>query len=791
MISSGQQVTVFVKQYRWVVYCLLCMMLVSSCIPSVNKAYKGKTFVYQTNINIKGKLPGYKKRELSEKLLNQLDDSLKVRVLSWAGLVKTYVRPPIFDTTNIGRSKVFMNALLKSNGYFQSSITDTFTIKSVNGKNRTYVTFHVDPGIQLKIDSIGYALNTPELQELAMEYRNRSDLKKNSAYNIEAVSNEVDRLLTSFRDNGYYKITRESIYAEVDTVVAALIDPTLDPFEQIRLLDSLRRKRDNPTINVVFKQREPKDSTHLMKFYMGKVSVYPDLYLLEDTTDQKRDTTTIDHYKFYYNSRKFKLPFIAKNISLSPGALYRQRRYYRTINTFNQLGPWQNVDLELHERYDTVPLLDAVLKLYPNKKQSITVDVEASRNVSDFLSNGRFFGIGLNFRLLDRNAFREAIQTSTNARFGIELGTNLVQTLQASFSHNIYFPKFILPWKLNQEERVLSPRTVLSLEAGYTNRREFFQVPSMKASWGYEWISGRVRGSSETPRRRINWQYIPLNFEYTSVRKTDSLKRLEQQISAYRFAFNDGMIISQVLSASTTMQKPNKLTLLRARVEESGAIFGTIKELELGDLRRFVKIDAEIKHYIDFARSSLALRAYGGIGIIYGKTDTGGVIIPEYNLPFFKAFSAGGPYSMRAWQIRRLGPGTATLYEPRNDTAGIDRFGNMQLEFNAEYRFNLTTIAGIKVASALFVDMGNIWSTEFNQDTKQKIPEASFRLDRLYKDIAVAGGTSLRFDFDFFLIRLDWAYKLKNPVFANQNAGWFHKLDIGSGQFQLGIGYPF
>ncbi|MBO9633607.1 MAG: BamA/TamA family outer membrane protein [Chitinophagaceae bacterium] len=767
------------------------MMLVTSCIPTVKKAYIGKTFVYQTDIEIKGKMPGYKKRELTTKLLNQLDDSLKVRVVSWAGVVKTYVKPPIFDTINIGRSKVFMTALLKANGYFQSNITDTFFYKMVNSRNRTYIKFFVDPGVQLTIDSIGYALTTPELQQLALDHKNRSTLKKKEPYTTDAVSGEIDRLLTSFRDNGFYKITRESIYAEVDTVVAALIDPTLDPFEQIRLLDSLRRKRDKPTINVVFKQRKPKDSTHLLKFYMGDISVYPDLYLLEDSLDTKRDTATVDHYKFYYASHKFKLPFIANNISLQPGTLYRQRRYYRTINTFNQLGPWQNVDLDLHERYDSVPLLDATLRLYPAKKQSITIDFEASRNVSDFLSNGRFFGIGLNLRLLDRNAYREAIQTSTNARFGIELGTNLVQTLQASFAHNIYFPKFILPWKLNTEDRILSPRTVLSLEAGYTNRREFFQVPSMKASWGYEWISGRVRGSSETPRRRINWQYIPLNFEYTSVRKTDSLRKLENDISAYRFAFNDGMIISQVLSASTVTTKGKNTTLLRGRVEESGAIFGLIRNLELGDLRRYVKVDAEVKHYINFNRSSLAFRAYGGVGFIYGKTrDTNGAIIPEYNLPFFKAFSAGGPYSMRAWQIRRLGPGTATLYEPTDTTSAIDRFGNMQLELNMEYRFNLTTIAGIKLASAFFVDIGNIWSKEFD-NKGANIPEASFKLSRLYKDIAVGGGTSLRLDFDFFLIRLDWAYKLKNPVFANTNGGWFHKLELTSGQFQLGIGYPF
>ncbi len=48
------------------------------------------------------------------------------------------------------------------------------------------------------------------------------------------------------------------MYAEHDTVVAALIDPTLDPFEQFELLDSLSKKKREPTINIVFKQRVPK-----------------------------------------------------------------------------------------------------------------------------------------------------------------------------------------------------------------------------------------------------------------------------------------------------------------------------------------------------------------------------------------------------------------------------------------------------------------------------------------------------------------------------------------------------
>ncbi|HEX6430952.1 MAG TPA: BamA/TamA family outer membrane protein, partial [Niastella sp.] len=699
---------------QWIAYCALVAASIISCTVPKN-FQEGKPFVYKTTININGNVPD--KPELTERLLNQLDDSLKTRVISYAGVRRVLLKPPVFDSSNVGRSRIFMGSLLQSLGYFHPEIRDTFHIDTVRrNQYRAHIHFTVIPGKVLRLDSIGYAFRDPELQRLAMRQKDRSELKKADPYTLQKVSDELDRLLTVFRNNGYYKLNKEDIYAEVDTVVAALIDPTIDPFEQFRLLDSLRKKRENPTINVVIKQHPVKDSSRLKKFYIGHVTVYPDASYQKEAGDSAlHDTANINGYTFIYNSRRFKLPFIANNISIRPGALYVQRRYFRTVNNFTSLGAWQNVDVEMTERYDSShPLLDAKLRLYPAPKQNLNVSFETSRNVSDFLTTGQLFGIGLNGRLLNRNAYREAIQTVTSARFGIELGTNIIQTLQASLSHTINFPKFITPIRIKTDS-LINPRTLLNLNATYTDRLLFFQSRSFNTSWGYEWVKGRRREDQDQvgQRRRKTWQYIPLNFEYTDVIKTDSFDRLAGKISSYRFAFNNGLIISQILSLSTGYEKDNKLTLLRGKLEESGALFGLIKRLELGSLARFIKLDGEIKHYINYPHSSWAFRAYAGYGYVYGKTDTSGKIVHENNLPFFKAFFAGGPYSMRAWPIRRLGPGSSNLYDTANG-GGNDRFGNMQIELNTEFRFNITTIAGIKVNSALFVDMGNIWSTEFD-----------------------------------------------------------------------------
>ena len=51
-------------------------------------------------------------------------------------------------------------------------------------------------------------------------------------------------------------------------------------------------------------------------------------------------------------------------------------------------------------------------------------------------------------------------------------------------------------------------------------------------------------------------------------------------------------------------------------------------------------------------------------------------------------------------------------------------------------------------------------------------------------------GTGFRVDFSYFLLRLDWAFKVKDP-FLQANQQWFHHLQLKDGQFQLGVTYPF
>jgi outer membrane protein assembly factor BamA len=231
---------------------------------------------------------------------------------------------------------------------------------------------------------------------------------------------------------------------------------------------------------------------------------------------------------------------------------------------------------------------------------------------------------------------------------------------------------------------------------------------------------------------------------------------------------------------------------MRFGVEEAGSIMGAFPRLR-SLIYRYVKTEAEYRYSYKLPQTEWAFRLFGGAGFNYSNDPTIGSV-----MPFFKQFAGGGPNSMRAWQLRQLGLGSSIANDTITTTTFRDRLGDMMLEANLEYRFNLLTLGSFNIASVFFADIGNIWNIRKKDDN----PNAEFNFRRLYKDLAVSVGTGIRFDFSYFLIRLDAGFKLKDPARPTPN-GWadFKNLQftetrpngvqVRNFALQLGIGLPF
>ena len=59
-----------------------------------------------------------------------------------------------------------------------------------------------------------------------------------------------------------------------------------------------------------------------------------------------------------------------------------------------------------------------------------------------------------------------------------------------------------------------------------------------------------------------------------------------------------------------------------------------------------------------------------------------------------------------------------------------------------------------------------------------------------FQDIAVGSGFGIRYDFSFFVVRLDLGFKTYNPSEV-VNKRWFRDYNFANSVLNIGINYPF
>jgi outer membrane protein assembly factor BamA len=780
---------------------LLVACSLFSCGVIVRKYPVSKPFVYDTKIEIEGEFSTDARKTLVSQLEGQLHDSIRNRTAQRWVLLRYLDNPAVYDSSNVSKSVIYMRALLNSEGYYRDTIIPEVTIREDRDQQRAFINFKVLPGKLVRLDSISYnltrdtsgkRLGTPDLQDLAFQSQGQALIKKRDPFSKPLISSERDRLADLYRNNGYLLFTSEELLAIWDTVGIGLLRPTLDPIEQARQLAALRARRQNPTADVEITLRANRDTSHLRKFHVGTITVYPDVDA--DTAKFVAQNFRAGEYNIitYYN--RYKPEIFPANIYLRRGDLYSQRNEQRTLNRFNALNSWRLVNLEQHPRpgEDTV---DFILRMSPQKKYAFSTNIEINRNTNQPFLQGNLLGIGLNVSLQNRNFARAANQAITTARYGIELNGNrnnnnnnsLVQSLQAALSHTISFPRYIpyLPinrlfsttWKENT-------RTILNLNVSNIDRVEYFNVSTFNSSLGYEFNHGNNLSSLRIP-----------NIEYNLLDRKKGLEIAIDSNASYRYIFNTGLILSTLWSQNFAFSKPaigqrkyGVSGITRYGAEVSGLFAGLIRNNKFLDsnLYRFVRADFSHRRTYTIRRTALAYRFMVGAGVGLPRFKTPEPDSLNFYLPFYRQFYAGGPNSMRAWGLRKLGPGSRIAsFDPK---VAPDRFGDFQLETNLEYRFYIASINGASLNSALFTDIGNVWS--LRDDPSMENEEID--LGRLWNDLAIGVGTGLRIDFGFFKLRLDYAYKAKNP--SGEVPGqpqWFYNWQLFNGQLQFGVDYPF
>ncbi len=182
---------------------------------------------------------------------------------------------------------------------------------------------------------------------------------------------------------------------------------------------------------------------------------------------------------------------------------------------------------------------------------------------------------------------------------------------------------------------------------------------------------------------------------------------------------------------------------------------------------QYIKGELDFIKHFDLRRGKvLAMRAFFGLAVPYGNAS---------NIPFTRSYFGGGSNDNRGWQSYSLGPGRS---------GGLNDFNeaNLKLAFSTEMRFNIFG----KLNGALFADVGNIWNVFDDEDD----PDLTFNGLESFKDLALGTGIGFRYDFNFFVIRLDVGFKTYNPG-RPEGSRWFKEYNFSNSVLNVGINYPF
>ena len=794
---------------------VVTVFVFTSCT-AVRKYQKNKPFVFENKINLDiNDVTPDEKVIIRSRLNTQLDDSSKIRTKDVVFLLHYIDRPPVFDTLSARASADNMQTSMVFLGYYNAKAGFKYVIDSSKKEQKRVTTnYEVEAGKRTLIDTFAYMLDKPELQELALKTKNESPLQKNAPVTKAAISQESARLVDLYRNNGYYKFTTEELRVTGDTSIKALTTVSEDPFETLRLLTEATEKRNKPTIKLGMLLNKSADSTRLNKFYIRNIYVLPDYIPGDNISDTTLTEDISGGYIIKYHKKLFKNNLLVKNMFVKTGSIYRQEDYFKTINSLYKLGVWESPGIDIVEVKDS-NRLDLIVKLSPVKKYGFEGDIELSYSANSNTSNvvsatnsGNLLGISGNLSLLNRNVGKEAIRMTNAIRAGVEFNTgqrrstgSLINSNEISYSNSILFPKFILLFKPFDKKKYLVKQSFINTNVSLIKRIDFFNQQVFTIAHGYNF----------TKKANRNWTLTPLNFDFRRIYNTTI--RFDTTLLKYpflRYSFNTALVMGSSLryvSNYINPKHPQRATIFKYNIEESGLLWGRLKDAISKNgkknfltnyLKQFIKTDVEYTYTISHPKSAIVYRLFAGVGIPLSKLDT--------TLPFFKQYFGGGPNSMRGWPVRGIGIGAQPL-PPYSSGTFNDRTGDIQLEANAEYRYNIAPLFSnaVYLKGAFFIDAGNIWNFK-NTKASGALDSTQFNLKNIYKQLGVSAGTGLRLDFSYFLIRFDLVFRFKRPDITKNN-GWqfpditpsniFSNNDANrrwryeNFNFTIGIDYPF
>ena len=673
--------------------------------------------------------------------------------------------PSLFDTNNVMNTVNQMHLYLNSKGYFKNKVSyDTTRL----GKNY-FVRYLINEGNPSMIDSLKYDVSDTAMAHVLQDHFKASLLQIGVKYDENTLNLERERINKLLKDNGYFEFARQYINFEIDTTRIDKLVITLSV--------------DSP----------PNASKHI-RYQINKVQYYFDYSKYNKII---QDSIILNNIQYYYYNKRYSEKVLNSKNELITNEFYSFTKSQNTQRNVSNLDMFKFVSVNFVKTDTSENKLTALINATSLPKYQVSDEWGVT------VGQGQGYpGPLANLTFIDRNIFGGCEIFAINLRGSVEGQPSLTSLTNAYLSPtyeyggnvSITSPKVLIPSRFKYKFNNNNPKTKYIFSYQNTIRYEYTRG-IVKGAINYLFQKGLYSRFTITP--------LDLSIVNTTRIESDFSKRLSElkvkgnnlQNSFSRSFISNLTINYQFSNLDNTTNRSS--SYLKISAEVGGLTLHLLNNLVGVNNNLILKegkfLDLNVYNYYRFATD---MRKY----VLIGKHKTlafrlnAGYIAPyggAKDVPYEKYFFAGGSNSVRAWQPRRLGPGSYREYDSLTEKYSYqtERQGTILIEGSVETRFKIIKF----LEGALFIDAGNIWNNLPDSPTI-----STFKLNDFYNQIAVGAGYGLRFNFTYFIVRFDFGYKIWDPSRPVGERYRGNKITFNSplGEtnqmvFQLGIGYPF
>lgn len=695
-------------------------------------------------------------------------DSARTRFGRW--MERVGQEPVLYDSALTAKTSEQLKLYLFSKGYYDAVVSDTMI---VTRRKRCEVTYNVNAGKVYRINNISYDVPSGDVGNIVLADSVNSLFSVGDPFDSDVLELERRRITRNVREHGYYSFGKDYIIYRYTKYSGESVSPDLDHTVNCTVVVSSAFGGNGGSVPMPHR-RAVVDSltfvvTNVRRALSGdtaRVSAGSEGAMVVDSNIVMR----------YQGERSpFKRTLMKSSSFVVPGSYFRpsdselMRSRLASLKAFRQATVAYE-DCDSVGSADSIVHLKCVTTLDMAPKQSFGFDVEGTN------SSGNL-GAAVNVRYTHANVFRGAESLSVKGRLATQHQTAVggkedFYTFETGIETTLTYPFMMFPGSSLHFYKHHNPKTLFSVSFDYQRRPEFTRHV-FATRMTYNWRGSVYSTHSLTPIE-FNVVSIPI-IDPTFARYIDG--------SYLQYSYTDHFIMSlgyQFAFNQQTVQRNQSGVYLRFGVETAGNVLGLLTKRQnpaedfkkIWNIRyaQYVKTEVEFRYQAaDFWDNMYVARVFAGVGVPYGNSVM---------LPYEKSFFVGGANSIRAWPVRGLGPGSKV---PDSALRYHNQTGDIRIEANAEYRFNIISI----LEGAAFVDAGNIWALNRHYNS----PEAVFTSE-FYKQIALGAGLGLRLNFNYFIFRVDAGYKLRDPA-ADDKWVVRQRFDPGEISWNFAIGYPF